>query len=71
MSEEDRSRKERTEIRGKLLPLGILSVSCFVAGVAALVWCGRTEATYCRGAGGLIALGVLGIVGMIGLYRRR
>jgi hypothetical protein len=71
----DRMSRPRNEgragVRGKLLRLGILSVLCLAAGIAALLWCSHTEATYCRGAGGLIALGVFGIVGMIGLYRRR
>jgi hypothetical protein len=55
----------------RMMLLAILAPIAFGAGVAALLWCRRSEMTYCSGAGGLLATGVFAIIGLIHLYLRR
>jgi hypothetical protein len=64
-------RKPLDHRRKMMLRLGILSLGGLLGGVAALLWCRRSGATYCGGAGGMIAISVLALIGIIELYRRR
>ena len=57
--------------RKMMLRLSILALIGLTGGVTAVLWCRRIEATYCAGAWGLIATGVLALIGIIELYRRR